>query len=352
MGFLSTIGTAIGGFFGGPAGAAAGGGIGSFLGDAADFVQPYVSAAAPYASAYGTLESVRETNAANERIAANANSASAAQAELNRSFQQGSADKQMYFQEHQIKGQQEFTAQQAQRQMDFQERMSSTSYQRAVQDMQAAGLNPMLAVSQGGASSPGGAAGGASAASGASASGSQAQVHVPTITPALAAAINTGMAATRLQADLKRNDADVELIKAQTAKTDQERMTSQNSSYLISTQIGNLEIQRENLYAEVRHIEAKIREADSHVEKNRIETKELIPAHARLYQVESRLKSLEEPAARNSAEAAKTWWGRNVSPYLGDAAKAGVAAAAGASTIRGPRVTNIYQNRQPGGLKK
>jgi len=45
----------------------------------------------------------------------------------------------------------------AQKQRDFQERMSGSAYQRAVKDMKLAGINPMLAYMQGGASSPGGA---------------------------------------------------------------------------------------------------------------------------------------------------------------------------------------------------
>lgn len=52
--------------------------------------------------------------------------------------------------------QMDFQRQQNQKMMDFQQYNSNTSYQRGVKDMIKAGLNPMLAYSQGGASTPSG----------------------------------------------------------------------------------------------------------------------------------------------------------------------------------------------------
>lgn len=95
-----------------------------------------------------------------------------------------------------------FQSKEAGRQMEFQERMSSTAWQRGVKDMQAAGINPMLAVSQGGASSP----------SGASGSGSQAVFE-----DALGKGVSSAMEAMRLKKDLDETDSRIALNSAQKA---------------------------------------------------------------------------------------------------------------------------------------
>lgn len=91
-------------------------------------------------------------------------------------------------------------AEQAQKQMDFQNAQTSTSYQRGVADMRAAGLNPMLAYSQGGAGSG---------------TGAQAQMANPA-----SGAVSSAFEGARTATELQAQKANIELTQAKTDETE------------------------------------------------------------------------------------------------------------------------------------
>lgn len=92
----------------------------------------------------------------------------------------------------------------AQKDRDFQERMSSTSWQRGKADMLAAGINPALAYSRGGASSPSGAMAG-----------------VENVTEG---AVSSAQQERRLQEELK-------LLRMQTVKTREDANLAKTGAY-------------------------------------------------------------------------------------------------------------------------
>lgn len=74
--------------------------------------------------------------------------------ENNRIWAEEQAQKQMDFQTAANKIAMDFSAEQADKERAFQTEMANSAYQRAVLDLKKAGLNPILAYSQGGAAVP------------------------------------------------------------------------------------------------------------------------------------------------------------------------------------------------------
>lgn len=222
----------------------------------------------------------------------------------------------------------------SERQMQFQQDMFDTRYQRTVQDLQAAGLNPMLAYSQGPGVAPGGSqaisqnVGGSAVSAGASAAATYSQAS-----QALSQADLNQAQSQKTQQDTSTSAADEQLKRALAAKAEVDARTSVSSAQNLDQQTKE-SIERQLNYGPEREATRArgLRDISSGKLMERQETNvqhetaaggpearaERDRAEAARARVSGQLLGLEVPGARAEAEKASGGWGHYVSPYLSD----------------------------------
>ena len=200
-----------------------------------------------------------------------------------------------------------FNANEAEVNRNFQAEMSNSQYQRATSDLKLAGLNPMLAYTNGGAGNISGAtAAGAQASGGAASSGPM----IPMGNSARAG-IDGAMAAAQIanvQSQTKVNEATKEKIAAEVPKVKQETTNLQAGLHNIKAELDKIVANKDLLikqgYTETERY--NLLNAQKEVAKIEVQLKATqitqTEAQTKLTKVMERLQKLEIPGKQNEAD--------------------------------------------------